>query len=254
MHPMEAKAPKSYPKANFAPYRPSRNPYAAKIAAAQSTEGGPRILMDGATEERRGKWREAFGLAPGARLELELGAYHGETSHALAKRNPEGLVLGVEWKFKQAFKAAKKAQDQRLDNVCFLRANMARLPWMFAPGEIDRVWMLFPDPWSKERQQKHRLLQPGFLRMLACLLPEGKEFLIKTDHPEYAAFIMLSLREAACFDFLPEARAKEAFAEIPPTPFERIFLRQNLPINSFGLVRNSLKVEAPEAVREVLHS
>lgn len=244
-------ANKAYPVSNYREYTPTKNPYGPKIQAYMD-QGIPTILADHATEAHKGRWRERFGRPAGTRLELELGAYHGETSNHLARTNPDAIHLGVEWTYKQCFLGAKKARDQALTNVTFLRANNARLPWMIAPGEVDRVWILFPDPWSKAGHAKWRLLQPGFLRMLGCLLGAGKELMIKTDHPDYAAFIKESLQEAGCFDPLPEERARANWALIPPTPFERIFLRQNLPIFPFALTRNEKLVVAPEEVQHVL--
>lgn len=241
---------KVYPVSNYKEYRATRNPYGAKIRDF-AVSGFPTVIADQATEEFRGKWRERFGKGPTACLEIELGAYHGETSNHMARKNPEAVHLGIEWKYKQCFLGGKKARDQQLTNVTFLRANIARLPWMFAPGEVDRVWILFPDPWSKLAQNKWRLLQPGFFRMLACLLSEGKEVMIKTDHAEYAAFIAEAIKEAGCFDSLGPQRAQENWALIPPTPFERIFLRQNLPIYPFALVRNAQTVIPPEEVQHV---
>jgi tRNA (guanine-N7-)-methyltransferase len=117
---------------------------------------------------------------------------------------------------------------------------------------VDRIWILFPDPWSKASHQKWRVLHPGFLRLLGCLLAEGKELMIKTDHAEYAAYIAESLREAGCFDFLPEAKAQELWSFIPPTPFERIFLRQGLPIHAFALARNAEVVVPPAEMQQIL--
>lgn len=242
---------KEYPVSNYREYRPTKNPYGQKIQDFQ-TNGRSTLLADEDTEKHKGKWREYFGLEKGAFLQLELGAYHGETSHHLARTNPKGAQLGVEWKYKQCFKAGKKAKDQGLTNVTFLRANMARLPWVIAPGEVDRIWVLFPDPWSKAPQQKWRVLHPGFLRILGSLLREGKELLIKTDHQGYSEFIAESIKEARCFDLMPEAEGAEFWKLIPPTPFERIFLRQKLPIYSFSLRRNAEVVIPPKEVEKEL--
>jgi tRNA (guanine-N7-)-methyltransferase len=117
---------------------------------------------------------------------------------------------------------------------------------------VDRIWVLFPDPWSKAAHQKWRVLHPGFLRVLATLLKEGKELLIKTDHADYAAYIKESIQEAGGFDYLPAERAERLWSLIPPTPFERIFLRQGLPIHSFALSRNGEAVVPPAEVQAVL--
>ena len=241
---------KEYPKANYKEYRESRNPYAPKIRELELAPGPKTILVDESSEKNRGEWRKFF--ARDGLLNLELGAYHGETSIHLASNAPENLHVAIEWKFKQCYKAGKKARDKDLENLTFLRANIARLPWVFAPGELDRVWILFPDPWSKTNQQKWRLLQPGFFHMLGALLKEGKELLIKTDHADYATFIADSLQEANCFSPMDQELAASRWALIPPTPFERIFMRQGKQMHSFALVRNANPVTPPEEVQQVL--
>lgn len=242
---------KAYPVANYREYSVTRNPYGQKIK--DFFQGSkPTLLADADTELHKGKWRTYLGLPEDAFLQLELGAYHGETSNHLARSNPKGGVLGMEWKYKQCFKGGKKARDQGLENVCFLRANMARLPLVVAPGEVDRVWVLFPDPWSKAAHQKWRVLHPGFIRLLASLLKEGKELLIKTDHADYAAFIKESIEVAGGFDYVSAEEAERLWSLIPPTPFERIFIRQGLKINSFALRRNGQEIVLPEEVKNVL--
>lgn len=240
----------AYPTHNYKEYRPTKNPYYAKINDLAGT-GWSTLLADSGTEQFRGKWRERFKKPADAMLQLELGAYHGETSIHLARTNPKAVHLGVEWKYKQCFKAGKKAHDNALENLAFLRANIARLPWMVAPGEVDRCWVLFPDPWSKAPQQKWRVLRPDFFRIMALLMKPGKELMIKTDHADYAEHIAESIAEAGCFDKMDEAQADTVWGLIPPTPFERIFLRQGLPIHRFSLVRNTQSVVAPEEVQDV---
>ena len=98
---------KAYPVSNYREYSPTRNPYGAKISEHSAT-GFPTVIADQETEKFRGQWRARFGKGPTARLELELGAYHGETSNHLARTNPEAVHLGIEWKYKQCFLAGKR--------------------------------------------------------------------------------------------------------------------------------------------------
>jgi tRNA (guanine-N7-)-methyltransferase len=242
---------KVYPVSNYKDYRGTKNPYGEKIREFNAA-GKFTLLADDQTEEHRGAWQAYQGLPPDAPLNLELGAYHGETSIALAKGSPNTCHLGVEWKYKMCFKAGKKAADQNLKNLTFLRANMARLPWVLKPQSVDRIWVLFPDPWAKASHQKWRVLHPGFLRLLGNLLKEGKELMIKTDHADYAEYIKESIKEAGGYDYFPEEEAQKIWSMIPPTPFERIFIRQGLKINCFALRRNAEKLVAPEEVQEIL--
>lgn len=243
---------KAYPVANYREYGKTRNPYGEIIQKFIGDEKFSTILSDAETEKHKGAWRGYFEKPEGSFLNLELGSYHGETSIHLAKTSPETSHLAVEWKFKQCFKAGKKAKDAKLKNLTFLRANIARLPWMVRAGEVDRIWVLFPDPWSKLAQQKWRLLQPDFFRVMGALLNEGKELMIKTDHQEYSEFIANSIKEAGCFDLMGAEQAEKIWKMIPPTPFERIFLRQSLPIYSFSLVRNAQSVIPPKEVQDKL--
>jgi tRNA (guanine-N7-)-methyltransferase len=241
---------KAYPRSNYESYRGSRNPYATRFAEFLG-DTHPHGLTDHDTEKNRGRWRAFFRRPETSFLQVELGAYHGETSIELAEKNPEELFVGIEWKYKISYKAASKAKAKQLGNLCFLRANMSRLPWMFAPGEVDQFVVFFPDPWSKLSQNKWRVLHEGFFRSLGNLLSQGKSLLIKTDHPSYAEYIQESLTTAGCFDLMPAAQAEAAFQKIPPTPFERIFLSQGLKIHSFALVRNAKLVAPPEELKEI---
>lgn len=245
---------KNFPYCNYENYRPSRNPYFKIMKDFSEKCARPTGFVDENTEQNRGRWREYFQKPHNAFLQLELGTYHGETLIDLATRAPDQAFLGIEWKFKQCYKAAKKARDRGLENICFLRANMSRLPWVVAPGEVDRVWVLFPDPWSSASHQKHRVLHPGFVRILGALLHEGKELMIKTDHKEYGEYIQNSVAEAGCFSPMDKERAASLWSTLKPTPFEKIFARQGASFYSFAYVRNSLKVEPPEEVREIIPS
>ena len=66
--------------------------------------------------------------------------------------------------------------------VTFIDRDVALLPELFAPGEVDRVYLNFCDPWPKSRDAKHRLTAPGFLRLYADVLAPGGTLRFKTDN------------------------------------------------------------------------
>lgn len=240
-----------YPLTNYEPYRPSRNPYAEKFQVLPAR--APTGFTCEATEAKRGQWRKFFGAEPGQRLNLEIGIYHGETIVEMGERYPHEFFLGIEWSFREAYKATEKAMRRELHNVVILRANAARLPWIFAPGEIDRVWISFPDPWPKLAQQKWRMLHADFFRSLALLLDPGKELLLKTDDSDYAAFINRELTEAGAFDPLEDSLGSALWDLQPLTPFERIFLRNSSPFFRWALARNPKAVPIPAPVQAIFH-
>jgi len=72
--------------------------------------------------------------------------------------------------------------EAELPNVRFIDLDASRLAEIFAPGEISRIYINFPDPWPKSKQFKRRLTAPSFLRLYASLLPLGGEIHFKTDN------------------------------------------------------------------------
>jgi tRNA (guanine-N7-)-methyltransferase len=58
-----------------------------------------------------------------------------------------------------------------------------------APGSLAEVRIYFPDPWHKKRHNKRRLLQPGFLALLASRVVAGGRLHLATDWADYAEHI-----------------------------------------------------------------
>ena len=129
-------------------YTVSHNPYARKLAELPPH----RVFSDHATESYRGRWRE---LAPSmdSRVSIEIGCNAGHVLLKWAEQDPANLYIGIDWKFKIIHRAAEKAAERGLRNAIFLRAHAERLPFMFAPGEVDRLALYFPDPWPKKAQK-----------------------------------------------------------------------------------------------------
>jgi tRNA (guanine-N7-)-methyltransferase len=65
--------------------------------------------------------------------------------------------------------------------------------WLPAQS-VSRIFVLFPDPWPKKRQQKRRLLNPAMFAALARLLTPGGELRIGTDIGDYARTILIAAR------------------------------------------------------------
>ena len=131
-------------------------------------------------ETLRGAWRETF---PGfAALHLELGCGKGSFTAETAANDPETLLVAVEKVPDAMVVAMERAVAQGLHNVKFIDRDVLLLPELFAPGEVDRIYLNFCDPWPKSRDAKHRLTAPGFLRLYADVLPAGGAICFKTDN------------------------------------------------------------------------
>ena len=137
-------------------------------------------LLAEAPEERRGRWLADF---PGyTALHVELGCGKGRFTVGTAAALPETLYIAIERVPDAMIVAMERAQAGGLENVRFLDCDAARLPALFAPGEIDRLYLNFCDPWPKSRDAKLRLTAPGFLRLYADALKPGGEIWFKTDN------------------------------------------------------------------------
>lgn len=223
-------------------YPDSRNPYWEKI---RSQSG--RVFSDNETEVHRGRWRERFAeSAPGRRLHVEIGCNAGHVALEWARANPADAFIGIDWKFKPIFRAAEKAEKRGLQNLIFLRAHAERLPFIFGQAEIDRLYLYFPDPWPRKSQWKNRFVTPESLTALSRLMKPDGIFHIKTDHRGYFDWMESALAQVPHGRWRVLERSTDLHAEHPDplrleipevTLFEKLFIRDGIPINSLKLGR-----------------
>ena len=131
-------------------------------------------------EKLRGRWREEFPRY--ASLRLELGCGKGRFTCGQAQAEPDALLLALEKVPDAMVVAMERVTEQGIPNVRFLDRDAGLLPELFAPGEVDRLYINFCDPWPKSRDAKLRLTAPGFLRLYADALPVGGQIRFKTDN------------------------------------------------------------------------
>lgn len=131
-------------------------------------------------EDLRGRWHELFPEYE--HIHLELGCGKGRFTADTAGSNPEILLAAVERVPDAMVVGMERVIGRGLKNVRFMDRDVSGLCEIFAPGEIERIYLNFCDPWPKSRDAKHRLTAPDFLRMYASLLPEGGLLCFKTDN------------------------------------------------------------------------
>lgn len=133
-------------------------------------------------EQQRGLWRESVPGRRFGRLYVELGCGKGRFTAETAAENPDTLLLAVERVPDAMVMAMERAVERGLSNVRFLDRDVTTLPALLSPGEADRIYINFCDPWPKSRCAKNRLTAPAFLRMYADALPLEGEIHFKTDN------------------------------------------------------------------------
>lgn len=128
----------------------------------------------------KGNWDEKFFKNQNP-LVLELGCGKGEYSVGLAKAYPEKNFLGIDIKGARFWRGAKTALEENLTNVGFMRAQIELIDHIFAEGEVDEIWITFPDPQIKYKRTKHRLTNMDFLEKYKKILKPNGIIHLKTD-------------------------------------------------------------------------
>ena len=127
-----------------------------------------------------GHWAETFGRS--APLHVEIGVGKGGFLTELAAQSPNVNYVGLEAQQGVLYFAARKAAERGLKNVRLVVFDAARLTELFAPAEVDRIYLNFSDPWPKARHAKRRLTSPLFLARYRAVLRADGELRFKTDN------------------------------------------------------------------------
>ena len=155
------------------------------------------VVHEDIMREKRGKWHEVFGNDRPIRLEIGMGK--GRFIHELAALHPEYNYVGIEKYSSVLLRALDKRramQEAGLpDNLYFLRMDAENLTEVFGPGEVDRIYLNFSDPWPKDRHAHRRLTSDRFLARYEKVLVPGGFVEFKTDNRALFDYSVESFRD-----------------------------------------------------------
>ncbi len=172
-----------------------------------------------------------LSLMPDVPLEVDAGCGLGHFLVYRATQFPQSQFVGIERMLDRVRRTQRKIDRAGLKNAQVLRAEVVEaLTQAFPPNRIDRLFILFPDPWPKRRHHRRRLINAAFVDLLARRLKPGGAVYLATDQADYGDVMR------ACFE------ADGRFEAIPPLPrepaawtrFEQLFREQHLPIGEAG--------------------
>ena len=127
----------------------------------------------------KGKWHSFFkNTHP---IVIELGCGKGEYTIDLAKKNPDKNFIGIDIKGARFWRGAKTALEDNLGNVAFVRTQIELINFIFDKGEVDEIWITFPDPQIKYKRTKHRMTNHAFLKKYDHILKKDGVINLKTD-------------------------------------------------------------------------
>ncbi len=137
----------------------------------------------------KGKWASShFGNDHPIVLELACGK--GEYSVNLARLFPDKNFIGVDYKGNRIWRGAKTALEDGIDNVAFLRIQIETILEYFEQGEVDEIWITFPDPQPQDSREKKRLTNPRFLERYQTILKPDGVMNLKTDNDGFYGYTL----------------------------------------------------------------
>lgn len=141
-------------------------------------DSSPFVVKD--PEACRGRWEELFGNRHPVHIEVGMGK--GRFLTELAARNADINYVGIEKYSSVLLRALQKLGQEGRDNLRFIRMDAERVEEVFAPGEVEKIYLNFSDPWPKDRHAGRRLTSRRFLERFGKVLAECGTIEFKTDN------------------------------------------------------------------------
>ena len=189
----------------------------------------PVVVLE--PEQQKGRWQDVFGNDHPIRIEVGMGK--GKFVSTMARQNPDINFIGIEVIEEVLLDAVKRMNRAEgiPENLRLVWINASLLEDLFAPGEVDRIYLNFSDPWPKTRHAKRRLTHKGFLDQYATILqPEG-QVQFKTDNQGLFEF---SLNEFCACGWHLQNIQLDMYQKLPEgnvaTEYETKFHAQGMPI------------------------
>jgi tRNA (guanine-N7-)-methyltransferase len=153
---------------------------------------------------------------------LEIGFGAGEHLAALAEARRETGFIGCEAFANGIAKMLGEIERRELDNVRLFADDARLLIAALPPASIDRVFILFPDPWPKARHHKRRIVSIETLGQLARVTADAAELRLATDDVAYFSWVLERVTAHPAFEWLASRPAdwRQRPEDQPPTRYE----------------------------------
>jgi len=158
-----------------------------KLIRFEAIKSFPNVLQY--PEGMRGTWHSFFKNNNPITLELACGK--GEYTVGLAMLYSNRNFVGVDLKGNRLYIGAKKCLANNITNAAFLRTQIDKINEYFEKGEVQEIWLTFPDPQLRTSRAKKRLTHPKFLRLYQQIMAPGGCIHLKTDSPDLYRFTKL---------------------------------------------------------------
>ena len=161
-------------------------------------------------------------------VSLEIGFGGGEHLCEWAERHQDEHFIGAEHFINGLAKMLAHIDDEKLSNIRLFAGDARKLVEALKTASLDRVFILFPDPWPKKRHHKRRYVQDDTLKEIARVLKDGGTLRIASDIPDYIDWSLEHLAARPEFARTTASLEKphERPADWPLTRYEQKAIRE----------------------------
>ncbi len=167
-----------------------------KLVRFEANKKRANILEPGKPlfEQIKGKWHTHY-FKNDHPIVIELGCGNGEYTVGLAEQEPAKNYIGVDVKGDRIFVGSTYAIENQLNHVAFLRTSVHNLSDFFEANEVSEIWITFPDPRPKDREERRRLTYPRFMETYRHILKKDGVLKLKTDNTGLFNYTLSLIKE-----------------------------------------------------------
>lgn len=171
---------------------------------------------------------ELFDFTP-LKYIFEIGYGDGEHLVNMAIKNPDIAFIGTEVFLNGNASILKKIIEKNITNIRIFPDDVNLLFPFLPEGGFDRIFILYPDPWPKNRNENRRMINSDNIKLFNSFLKKGGNLFIASDHPVYIPWVMLVMRDQNFFEW--NARKSSDFVNTPvdweTTKYEQKAIRES---------------------------
>ncbi len=173
------------------------------------------------------------------RLWLEVGFGGAEHLLHMARRNPDAMIIGAEPFINGIARALSGIDRDNLTNIRLYHGDARLVMDALPDASLERLYILFPDPWPKTRHNKRRIINRAFLDDVHRLLKPGGRLFFASDIIDYVDWSLTRLRRHGGFDFclLTPGSWRQPPVDWPGTRYEQKAHKAGRPCHYFEFIR-----------------
>lgn len=145
---------------------------------------------------------------------LEIGFGGGEHLKTMAACHKDVNFIGCEPFLNGIAKLLVAIEEQQLENIRIYDNDARHILNILEPESLDRVYILYPDPWPKKRHRKRRFVTSENLKLIAKVMKPGADLIIASDIEDYIKTSLMALEQCNQFNW---AENSKNHLRTPPT-------------------------------------